>query len=262
MRAMSVVCSMLLVSLLVGFGGTPALAMGGHSNWGDFALEIKLGSAELGFQKRLSQGGLEQWKCRACAHYLEAWLESEEVDAGGRDRDVSALGLGYRFYFLTGDENPSTREGLAAFLRLGLSRVELDTPDVTRSGYYGGLGIQYPIRQSWYQEESGDLAQRPFWMSVILTATHNEIETNGVDLDYFSTKVGLRFVFPSRRDKARAACLNARVNQVHDRITKAEREELSSISTTEGFAAAIERHSERHQLPRPPECHERDSRSQ
>jgi hypothetical protein len=259
MRATFVVRSLLVVLLSIGLGASAARAGGGHSNWGDLAFEAMLGSAQVGVQKRLSQGGLEQWKCRVCAHYVEAWVESDEVDAGARDRDVTTIGLGYRFYFLTGDENPNRREGLAAFMRLGLSRVELDTPNTTRSGYYGGLGIQYPILESSYRKGPKAGSLRPFWLSVVLTATQNEIETDAASLDYVSTKVGLRFVFPSKRDKRRAACLNERIEQVRSRITDDQLQELLAIGTTEDFAAAIAEHSERLELPRPASCFEPDA---
>ncbi len=191
----------------------------GATRWGDFAGSALFGSFQLGFQKRLSQAGLEEAMCKPCAHYVEAWVDSGEADDGPIDPDADAFALGYRYYVVTGDKNPRKPERLAVFLRMGLSRVDLD-PGQTLPGYYAGLGLEYPITQSVYPKDHPKAGKlRPFWISAVGAVTHNEIERPGANLDYTSARVGVRFVFPSKRDKRRAECLYGRRKEIDEKLT-------------------------------------------
>lgn len=262
---------LLLVALLTQVA-LVAPAESQFTRWGDFGASALVGSFQIGFQKRLSQAGLEEVMCRPCAHYVEAWVESDELDDGPIDRDVDAFALGYRYYVITGDKNPRKKEGLAVFLRAGLTRAEVD-PGQIRSGYYGGLALEYPITQSVYPEghpEEGRL--RPFWISAVGAVTQNEIERPGPNLDYLSVKVGVRFVFPSKRDRRRADCLRGRRTAIGEKLTvkmlrgvsgtatgsltAEELEGLSAQDRIEQFPREIERLFDRGDLDRPEACNE------
>ena len=70
----------------------PASAQG-FTRWGDFGIEVKVGSYQIGVQKRLSQAGPSQRMCKKCAHYFEGWIEADEVEDGSIDRDVDGPAL-------------------------------------------------------------------------------------------------------------------------------------------------------------------------
>lgn len=244
----------------------------GATRWGDFAGSALFGSFQLGFQKRLSQAGLEEAMCKPCAHYVEAWVDSGEADDGPIDPDADAFALGYRYYVVTGDKNPRKPERLAVFLRMGLSRVDLD-PGQALPGYYAGLGLEYPITQSVYPKDHPKAGKlRPFWISAVGAVTQNEIERPGPNLDYLSVKVGVRFVFPSKRDRRRADCLRGRRTAIGEKLTAEmlrkvggtatgsltaeELEGLSAQDRLEQFPRQIEKLFDRGDLDRPEACSE------
>lgn len=260
----------LLLLLLAHLGLVGPAASQGFTRWGNFGLSAEAGSFRIGIDKRLSQAGLEEIMCKPCAHYAEAWVEFDEVDDGPINRDVDTFALGYRYYVVTGDRDPRRKERLAVFLRAGLTRAELERGD-TRSGYYGGLGLEYPITQSIFPKDhprSGEL--RPFWISALGTVSQNEIERPGSNLDYVSVRFGVRFVFPSRRDQRRADCLYGRRHEVGEKLTvellrqagaedlptEGELGELSVQDRLDRFPREVEKLFKSGDLARPESCYE------
>jgi hypothetical protein len=196
----------------------PRVDAGGNSRWGDFGAEVQGGSFGLSFQKRLAQPGMEEEVCERCRQYLEFGFEWDEFDDDGRagegdvDVDSTAFTIGYRYYVLTGDGPTRKKEGLAAYLAVGLGRYDLD-PGEAEPGYYGKAALEYPITQSAPKEddlEDGESwkLKKAFW-SVIGSVRYDEIERAESNLDDVSFRVGLRLVVPSRRDRQRALCLHA-----------------------------------------------------
>lgn len=211
---------MLLVAL--GFQvalAVPAFAGGGYSRWGDFGAEVQGGSFGLNFQKRLAQPGLEETECRRCRQYLEFGFEWDEFDDDNRsgegdfEVDSTAFTVGYRYYLLTGDGPEREKEGLAAYLAVGLGRYDLD-PGEAEPGYYAKAALEYPITQSAPRVSSlGDgeewKLRKVFW-SVVGSVRYDEIERGEANLDDTSFRIGFRMVVPSRRDRRRAECLQER----------------------------------------------------
>lgn len=197
----------------------PVFAGPGNSRWASSGIELGYGnSATLNFQQRLFQPGLEEKMCNRCRQYLEFGFEWEEFDdearsAGGDlDVDSTAFAVGYRYYVLTGDGPDREKEGLAAYLAVGIGRYDLD-PGEAQPGYFAKAGLEYPLTQSGrkhtYQADDkleAHTLKKVFW-SVVGSVRYDEVERGASNLDNTSVRVGIRMVIPSKRDRRRADCL-------------------------------------------------------
>ena len=88
---------------------------------------------------------------------------------------------------------------------MGLGRYDLDPGDA-EPGYYAKAAIEFPLTQSTRKDGT---IKKAYW-SVTASARYDEVELAESNLDEFSGRLGIRVVFPSKRDKQRAACQRAR----------------------------------------------------
>ena len=193
-------------------------ALADPTRWGDGAGGGSAGSFELTYEKRLFEPGPTESYCERCANYLEVRLEMDEADLpSGADADVTALAVGYRRYFFpfrVAAERQAQhwrRNASAIFMGFGFGAYEVE-PDNRRAtelfaGWFGRAGLLVPLTHSCRRNEDGTKSFKSVYLDGILSATYSEIESPGANLDYASARIGVRFNFPSARDKARAAYL-------------------------------------------------------
>lgn len=184
------------------------------TRWGDTAGGPGAGSYELIFEKRLYEPGPVEEYCARCASYLEVRGEVDEVDDGPSDSDVTALAVGFRRYFFPFRVRPKLagvkwrRNSSSIFTSFGLGGYEVD-PDEPRAsqvyaGWYLRAGLVIPLTHTCRRVSEDKKVLRSWFLDATVSGVYNEIETPGVNLDYTSARVGLRFIFPSKRDKERA----------------------------------------------------------
>lgn len=194
-----------------------APVMADTTRWGDTAVGPSFGSFDLTFEKRLFEPGPEEGYCARCASYLEVRVELDEVDDGPADSDVTGLAVGFRRYFFpfrVAEDKMGEKwrkNSSSVFMSIGLGGYEVDPeprgPSQIYAGWFTRAGVLVPLTHTCRRDEEGEKHLRSWYLDGVLSAIYNELETPGTNLDYTSVRVGLRFIFPSQRDKARAANL-------------------------------------------------------